>query len=847
MKKTKLNEQKKVIRKNAANKFGRALKALDILGDQTAVHRRKFEYVLEQIRKFQAWYSSLDPEVIVVNPETKYMKVIMNNMQELKQILSQYILQTWTVPTLQNHPNHVYEQLQEVLSSFHSVFSSMNPSLAGYFDPESEDFKQYHIYDLRAIAASFAAYLQRDQEDLELMNQITARLSEITAELAEHDKSNITASREFSPIPINYQQWRVNISDFEIEEEIGHGLSSQVFKGIYKKTGEKVALKRFKDMKLNGTRLQFFQREVAVLAVLSKYAHPCLIKFIGATDTPPFTIITEYMTKGSLYTDIRKNHQMNPTQLTIAAYDIARGMQYLHSCQLVHRDLKSLNVLLDDDYHIRICDFGFTRSVGGDDTFKAQNMGTPQWMAPELLESTRHYTSKIDVYSYAIVLTEILTGSYPYPEYEGDTKALKKKIIEDDIRPVLPPTCTPMMRDLITQSWDKNPDVRPTFDEIVKRFEKLEIYFQGCDMDALKEYIKKSKTSQERIMHRWGTNLENLRDKKITCKTFLSKLYNEKIPPSLIDKAWDIFIEYIKQNMELDYKQTHEKEGNSSNNANENNEEIASKDIKQEIVQTTTEHLTETIDSISIGKLMTFFVNTSKMKEAIEILRKLPNNSLNDDIINKFLSIIPTGSNEIDSNIIITACKNNLAPLAAVYAQYDKDLTLALEVCLHKPIDKNIQAAIIDKCAESLIRCSEMGKIASMKVLIALNAHHLIPESFLDIFLRADDKPELQNLAFLAAMQSPTFPTIDICMKMLHNENAKLVCLSACEKENFARYILPNVFSCDDKIWIVNVFGVASQFKSLSDLIRQQAKKLDVDSTMTEDSKQLLSMVLTMK
>ena len=805
-------EKKKVVRKKAVIRLGRALKALTILVDQTAVHRRKFEYTLAQIRKFQAWYSTLDPDSIIVHPESSYMKVVMNQMQDLKQILSQYILQTWTVPTIQNHCNVVFEQLQDVFAAFHRVVERMNPDLVNYFDPNSEEFMKYHVFDLRAIAASFAAYLQRNEEDTDLMNQISLRLAEITSELAEHDKNNVTATREFSPIPVTYQQWRANINDFEIEEEIGSGLSSEVFKGTYKKTGEKVALKRFKDIKLNGTRLQFFQREVAVLAVLSKYAHPCLIKFIGATDTPPYTIITEYMTKGSLYDDVRKNHHMTPTQLTIAAYDVARGMQYLHSCQLVHRDLKSLNILLDDDYHIRICDFGFSRSIGGEETFKAQNMGTPQWMAPEILESTRHYTSKIDVYAYAILLTEILTGTTPYQNYD-DMKVLKRKIIEEDIRPILPSTCTPMMRDLITQSWDRNPDVRPTFDEIVQRFEKMEIYFQGTDLNILKDHIEKSKTSHERIIQQWEIRLENLKDNKITINEFLSNLSDQKIPPSFIEKTWDIFSQIIAQN-------------------NEKKEKIPSPSLSNQM----------------IAKMMTIFADTSKTKEAVEILRAMPKNSINEEIVMKFLNVIPTGSNDVDTSIIVLACKNNLAPLASIYSKSDSDLAFSLEVALRKPIDKRFEAALIDKCAESLITGTLHVKTAAFKMLIALNAVHRIPAQYIEAFLVSDDNKEVETLAFLASMIYPTKVAVEICLKKLNNENAKLVCLSACENdENLAKIVIDHCFDCDDKDWSAKVLAICSKYRSLSKKAADYSNTIHLDLSTPNDIKDLLSMVLSIQ
>jgi serine/threonine protein kinase len=83
------------------------------------------------------------------------------------------------------------------------------------------------------------------------------------------------------------------------------------------------------------------------------------------------------MAGGTLYTEIHKNKKLNATQLTIATFDIARGMQFLHSCSIIHRDLKSLNVLFDVDRRVHICDFGCSWTAGDEDALMTQNVGTP--------------------------------------------------------------------------------------------------------------------------------------------------------------------------------------------------------------------------------------------------------------------------------------------------------------------------------------------------------------------------------------------------------------------------------------------------------------------------------------
>ena len=140
-----------------------------------------------------------------------------------------------------------------------------------------------------------------------------------------------------------------------------------------------------------------------------------VIQFVAACKKPPvFCIITEYLAGGSLRKFL---HQQEPYSVPLdlvlkLALDIAHGMQYLHSQGILHRDLKSENLLLGEDMSVKVADFGISCLESHCGNAKGFT-GTYRWMAPEMIKEKRH-TKKVDVYSFGIVLWELLTAMTPF-------------------------------------------------------------------------------------------------------------------------------------------------------------------------------------------------------------------------------------------------------------------------------------------------------------------------------------------------------------------------------------------------------------------------------------------------
>ena len=139
------------------------------------------------------------------------------------------------------------------------------------------------------------------------------------------------------------------------------------------------------------------------------------VQFIAACKKPPvYCIITEYMSQGTLrmYLNKKEPYSLSVETILRLALDISRGMEYLHSQGVIHRDLKSNNLLLNDEMRVKVADFG-TSCLETQCMEAKGNMGTYRWMAPEMIKE-KPYTRKVDVYSFGIVLWELTTALLPF-------------------------------------------------------------------------------------------------------------------------------------------------------------------------------------------------------------------------------------------------------------------------------------------------------------------------------------------------------------------------------------------------------------------------------------------------
>ncbi|KAL5575403.1 hypothetical protein UlMin_017102 [Ulmus minor] len=269
-------------------------------------------------------------------------------------------------------------------------------------------------------------------------------------------------------------EWSVDMSKLFLGPRFAHGAHSRLYHGVY--NDENVAVKIIccpedDDSEALAARLEKqFTREVTLL---SRLHHQNVIKFIAACRKPKvFCVITEYLSEGSLRAYLHKLECriVPPKKLISIALDIARGMEYIHSQGVIHRDLKPENVLIDQNFKLKIADFG----IACDDAYcdsLADDPGTYRWMAPEMIKK-KSYGRKVDVYSFGLILWEMVAGTIPYEDMNPIQAAFA--VVNKNLRPVIPSDCPAAMRALIEQCWSLQPDKRPEFWQVVKVLEQFE-------------------------------------------------------------------------------------------------------------------------------------------------------------------------------------------------------------------------------------------------------------------------------------------------------------------------------------------------------------------------------------
>eukprot|EP01129_Flabellula_baltica_P009395 TRINITY_DN3830_c0_g1_i1.p1 TRINITY_DN3830_c0_g1~~TRINITY_DN3830_c0_g1_i1.p1 ORF type:complete len:1148 (+),score=229.18 TRINITY_DN3830_c0_g1_i1:39-3446(+) len=241
---------------------------------------------------------------------------------------------------------------------------------------------------------------------------------------------------------------------------IGTGGVGSVYMGMYHDNF--VAIKVFKPNA--DYDILEFSREIALLSLVrSKY----VVRFFGGCcENNDCIIVTELM-EGSLFDILHdESFVMDYTTIVKFALRSAKCILFFHSCGLIHRDLKSLNLLISRDFKIKLCDFGSSRIVSSTMTHK---IGTVAWIPPEIFQR-RPYTQKVDTYSFGIVMWELLTRKIPFGESDAYQIPLE---VSKGARPPVDKDCPKPYKKLMTKCWTGRPKNRPYFDEIVATLDEM--------------------------------------------------------------------------------------------------------------------------------------------------------------------------------------------------------------------------------------------------------------------------------------------------------------------------------------------------------------------------------------
>ncbi|XP_020571165.1 serine/threonine-protein kinase EDR1-like [Phalaenopsis equestris] len=272
------------------------------------------------------------------------------------------------------------------------------------------------------------------------------------------------------PMLDDVAEWEIPWEDLVIGERIGLGSYGEVYHADW--NGTEVAVKKFLDQDFYGDALDEFRSEVRIMRRLR---HPNIVLFLGAVARPPnLSIVSEFLPRGSLYKILhRPNCQIDEQRRIKMALDVAKGMNCLHTSApiIVHRDLKSPNLLVDKNWTVKVCDFGLSRLKHSTFLSSKSTAGTPEWMAPEVLRNEPS-NEKCDVYSFGVILWELATLRKPWsgmnPMQVVGAVGFQNRRLE------IPNEIDPLVSRIIWECWQMEPSLRPSFAQLTTALKSLQ-------------------------------------------------------------------------------------------------------------------------------------------------------------------------------------------------------------------------------------------------------------------------------------------------------------------------------------------------------------------------------------
>mmetsp|Transcript_33003 Transcript_33003/g.82965 ORF Transcript_33003/g.82965 Transcript_33003/m.82965 type:complete len:2143 (+) Transcript_33003:102-6530(+) len=277
------------------------------------------------------------------------------------------------------------------------------------------------------------------------------------------------------------QNYNIPYTELVLDQVIGEGGFATVYKGRY--NNEVVAIKQLKykkgeEMAIDGlmeetTELHAFAEFRREVWVMSGLRHSNIVLLSGFC-LDPCCIVTEFIAHGNLFEYVHMNNGDLAERFVLrVAADIAKGTGYLHSQGMIHRDLKSPNVLLvdlreDAEVVAKVADFGLSQAIAS--TTKGRSVANPVWLAPEIMEGLE-YTDKADVYSFGVILYEMVSRRQFFQDINF-MATLENTVIQGG-RPEIPAATPPPIHELIVASWQGSPEDRPPFASVISSLSRI--------------------------------------------------------------------------------------------------------------------------------------------------------------------------------------------------------------------------------------------------------------------------------------------------------------------------------------------------------------------------------------
>lgn len=469
---------------------------------QAYIFRSSVAYIAQQIHSFLV---ALKP--IVANQRTDAQIQALRQLQELfvhfDTVLAHLSEDKWIQPALNWPATYVHKYIdgfRESLIQIAPALGLISSDVIKFGEAQDQVNKRADLKGLKTSISSLMAQINTT-DAVGVQQQIETKLSEISRLLPHEGKERrgsakrrpsadnmpiIQMKKRVEELLVQFKSINIENDDLKLEGQIGAGGFGTVYKATRLSTAEIVAVKELRSDRLTMSSWASLYAEVETMASVR---HPFVLELVGAHITEPYRIITRFCPGKSLFDRLHRSNKglpmLNTSRLTVIAYQVAVGMAHLHSMSIVHRDLKTLNILLDDHEDGCVADFGLSGMMK-DNQELCGGVGTPHYTAPEVLSHTR-YGPKVDTFSYGVVLWEMLMRKVPYGEMSH--MAIYEHVVTRGWRLPIPNETPEGLKKLITRCWSKSPNDRPEFNEIIELFEKKEVSFpnsEPIDFEAIK-------------------------------------------------------------------------------------------------------------------------------------------------------------------------------------------------------------------------------------------------------------------------------------------------------------------------------------------------------------------------
>ncbi|KKK13913.1 hypothetical protein P175DRAFT_0467267 [Aspergillus ochraceoroseus IBT 24754] len=250
------------------------------------------------------------------------------------------------------------------------------------------------------------------------------------------------------------------LKDFQLGDCLGRGAFGSVYRALNWNTGETVAVKQIKLADLPKSELRVIMLEIDLLKNLD---HPNIVKYHGfVKSAETLNIILEYCENGSLHSIAKNFGRFPETLVGVYMSQVLHGLLYLHEQGVIHRDIKGANILTTKEGLVKLADFGVASRTTG--LSESSVVGTPYWMAPEVIELSGATTAS-DIWSLGCTVIELLEGKPPY--YNLQPMPALFRIVNDD-HPPLPQGASPAVKDFLMQCFQKDPNLRVSAKKLLK-------------------------------------------------------------------------------------------------------------------------------------------------------------------------------------------------------------------------------------------------------------------------------------------------------------------------------------------------------------------------------------------